>query len=296
MIQTDLRDHNPGNTVEYTKYVGQINPRLTCIDLFAGAGGFSLGFSKAGFNIVAAVEISDMCCLTLRANRERAFPNMRIIQEDICKLSGKKLLDMVGLKPGELKMLIGGPPCQGFSMSNTKRSLDDPRSKLMFEFIRMTCEMQPGIFYVENVPGLFYYKDFFHLLMQSFEECGYVVRFTMMDASNYGVPQRRKRVFIQGMRKDKGMLPTFPNLTHFSPEGLKSNSLAPSPSMIAAKCFQVHGFTKEQIKDVWWNKKLEIMMNKKTAEEQVHQATNECILEEITYTIKNEVPKISPRR
>lgn len=295
MIQTDLRDHNPGNTVEYTKYVGQINPRLTCIDLFAGAGGFSLGFSEAGFNIVAAVEINDMCCQTLRANRERSFPNMRIIQEDICKLSGEKLLDMVGLKTGELTMLIGGPPCQGFSTSNTKRSLDDPRSKLMFEFIRMTCEMQPGIFFVENVPGLFYYKDFFHLLMQSFEECGYVVRFTMMDAANYGVPQHRKRIFIQGVRKDKKMLPTFPNTTHFSPEGLKSNSFVPSRSRVSEKCFQVHGFTKEQIKDVWWNKKLEIMMNKKTAEEQVHQATNECILEEITYAMKNEVPKIPPR-
>lgn len=258
------------------------NKRLTCIDLFAGAGGFSLGVSQARFNVVATVEIDKDACQTLRANRERFFPNMLIIEKDIRELSGAELLEMVGMKRGELDMLIGGPPCQSFSFINMKnRSLDDPCSKLMFEFIRMVQELQPKMFYVENVPGLFSYKDFFHFLMQSLEDCGYVVRFQMMDAVSYGVPQHRKRIFIQGVRNDIDMLPSFPKPTHFNSEILNGGLLKPSRATIAQKCFQVSGFTKEEIKDVWWNTKLWIMMNKKTAADKVNQAINECIAESI---------------
>lgn len=259
------------------------NKRLTCIDLFAGAGGFSSGVSRAGFNVVAAVDRDGKgSCQTLRRNKEKHFPNMLIIEKDIRELSGAELLDMVGMKCGELTMLVGGPPCQGFSFSNMKnRSLDDPRSKLMLEFIQMTKELQPKVFYVENVPGLFSFKDFFHFLMQSFEDCGYVVRFLMMDACGYGVPQHRKRIFIQGVRNDIGMLPSFPEPMYHDPESLKGELLKPSRAAIAEKCFQVNGFTKEEIKEVWWNTKLWIMMNKKTAAENVEQAINECIAEEI---------------
>lgn len=257
------------------------NKRLTCIDLFAGAGGFSLGVSQAGFNVVAAVEIEKAACQTLRANRTN-FPNMLIVEKDIRELSGAELLDMIGMKRGELGMLIGGPPCQGFSFSNTKkRSLDDPRSKLMFEYIRMVEELQPKVFYIENVPGLFAFKDFFYLLMQSLEECGYVVRFLMMDACSYGVPQHRKRIFIQGARNDIGKLPSFPEPTHFDRESINGEFLKPSRGTIAQKCFAINGFTKEEIKEVWWNTKLGIQMKKKTAAEKVDQAINECIAEGI---------------
>ena len=257
------------------------NKRLTCIDLFAGAGGFSLGVSQAGFNVVAAVEIEKGACDTLRVNRGY-FPNMLIIEKDIRELSGAELLEMVGMKRGELSMLIGGPPCQCFSSSNTKkRSLDDPRSKLMFKYIRMVQELQPQVFYLENVPGLFAYKDFFYLLMQSLEECGYVVRFLMMDAVSYGVPQHRKRIFIQGARNDINLLPTFPEPENFDPEALNGSMVKPSRATVAKKCFQVNGFSKEEIKEVWWNTKLWIMMKKKTAAEKVDQAINECIGEGI---------------
>ena len=259
------------------------NKRLTCIDLFAGAGGFSLGVSQAGFNVVAAVEIDKGTCDTLRANRE-CFPNMLIIERDIRELSGAELLllDMVGMKRGELFMLIGSPPCQGFSFANTKnRSLDDPRNKLMFEYIRMVQELQPKVFYIENVPGLFAFKDFFYSLMLLLEECGYVVRFLMMDACSYGVPQHRKRIFIQGARNDIGMLPTFPEPENFDPKALNGSIAKPSRAEVAKKCFQVNRFSKEEIKEVWWNTKLWIMMNKKTAAEKVDQAINECIAEGI---------------
>ena len=256
-------------------------PRPTCIDLFAGAGGFSLGVSQAGFNVVAAVEIDKSTCDTLRANREN-FPNMLIIEKDIRELSGAELLDMVSMKRGELFLLVGSPPCQSFSFANTKnRSLDDPRSKLMFDFIRMVDELQPKVFYIENVPGLFAFKDFFYSLMQLLEECGYVVRFLLMDACSYGVPQHRKRIFIQGTRNDTDWLPTFPEPQNFDPEALKPKILNLSRAEVAKKCFQVNGFTKEEIKDVWWNTKLWIQMNKKTAGDKVDQAINECIAEGI---------------
>ncbi|MCK4529395.1 DNA (cytosine-5-)-methyltransferase [candidate division WOR-3 bacterium] len=258
----------------------EINKRLTCIDLFAGAGGFSLGLSHAGFNIVAAVEIDKGTCDTLQANKAKCFPNMLIIERDIRELSGAELLDMVDMKRGELFLLVGSPPCQSFSFANTKnRSLDDPRSKLMFEFIRMVKELQPQAFYIENVPGLFAYKDFFYLLMQSLEECGYVARFLMMDAVSYGVPQHRKRIFIQGARNDIGMLPTFPEPENFDPEALNGSIAKPSRAAVAKKCFQVNGFSKEEIKEVWWNTKFWIMMKKKTVAEKVDQAIIECIAE-----------------
>jgi DNA (cytosine-5)-methyltransferase 1 len=257
------------------------NKRLTCIDLFAGAGGFSLGVSQAGFNVVAAVEIDKGTCDTLRANREY-FPNMLIIERDIRELSGAELLDMVGMKRGELFLLVGSPPCQGFLFANTKnRSLDDPRNKLMFEYIRMVKEIQPKVFYIENVPGLFAFKDFFYSLMQLLEECGYVVRFLLMDACSYGVPQHRKRIFIQGTRNDIDMLPTFPEPENFDPKALNGSIAKPSRAAVAKKCFQVNGFSKEEIKEVWWNTKLWIMMNKKTAADKVDQAINECIGEGI---------------
>ena len=264
----------------------------TCIDLFAGAGGFSLGVSQAGFDVVAAVEIDKGACDTLQANKPKCFPNMLIIEKDIRELSGAELLDMVGMKRGELFLLIGSPPCQSFSFANTKnRSIDDPRSKLMFEFIRMVDELQPKAFYIENVPGLFTFKDFFYSLMQLLEECGYVVRFLMMDACSYGVPQHRKRIFIQGTRNDTDWLPTFPEPQNFDPEALKAKILNLSRASIAKKCFQVNGFTKEEIKEVWWNTKLWIQMKKKTAAEKVDQAINECLVDGMAYILKNNLNK-----
>ena len=268
--------------------------KLTCIDLFAGAGGFSLGVSQAGFNVVAAVEIEKRTCDTLQANKAKCFPNMLIIEKDIRELSGAELLNMVGMKRGELSMLIGSPPCQSFSFANTKnRSVDDPRSKLMFEFIRMVRELQPKVFYIENVPGLFAFKDFFYSLVQLLEECGYVVRFLMMDACSYGVPQHRKRIFIQGARNDINRLPTFPEPENFDPEALKGSIVKPSRAEVACKCFQVNGFTKEEIKEVWWNTKLWIQMNKKTVAEKVDQAINECIGEGIVEHLRRVEHNVS---
>jgi len=112
--------------------------------------------------------------------------------------------------------------------------------------------------------------------LESLEGKGYTVRFNELDACGYGVPQRRIRVFIYGARNDLKILPAFPRPTHFD---LDNDTAFPPKSLVAIKCFSEHGFTKEQVADVWWNKKLDILMNKKTAAEQVEQAAREILLE-----------------
>ncbi len=254
--------------------------RLKAIDLFAGAGGFSCGLSMAGIDVVGAVENAEWCISTLKGNKAKFFPKMKIIQEDICKLSGEYILKKVGLARGQLDLLVGGPPCQGFSTASSRRSATDPRSKLMWQFVRMVKEIQPRYFCIENVRGILSFKDFFRLLLKNLEKCGYVVRFNLLDCCSYGVPQRRLRVLIDGARKDLNILPVYPEPTHFSPKQLKGSKKNFVPiAAVAVKCFAKHGFDKSEVNDVWWNTKLEIFMNKKTAADVVNQAINEIMAE-----------------
>lgn len=251
----------------------------TAVDLFAGAGGFSLGVSQAGFNVLAAVEFDKAAAQTYRRNHKDTL----MIRKDILKLTSKELLKRIHLKKGMLDLLFGGPPCQGFTTINTKRSINDPRSKLMHEFIRITKEIQPKVFLIENVPGLLSFKDFFILLLETLEKSGYVVRFTKLDAVSYSVPQYRKRIFIQGIRKDQNKIPMFPAPTHFDPVALKlRKDEIVCIAEVAARCFSINGFSKEEVKDVWWNNTLQILMNKKTAATVLDKAINQC-LGEICY-------------
>jgi len=253
--------------------------KLKAIELFAGSGGMCLGLQQAGLDVVAAVEIDNWCCKTLEANKAKAFSKMKIIQEDITKLKGKDLLNKAGLSKGQLDVLSGGPPCQGFSYANSKRSTTDPRSKLMWQFIRMVREIQPRYFVIENVRGLLSFKDFFRSLLTDLEKCGYLVRFNVMDACNYGVPQHRVRVFIDGARKDLNIVPAFPVPTHFDlDKKSEKNNFIPA-SLVAQKCFAEHGFAKDEIEDIWFNTKLEITMNRKTATERIDQAIREILWE-----------------
>jgi DNA (cytosine-5)-methyltransferase 1 len=261
--------------------------RLKGIDLFAGAGGFSLGMQQAGIDIVAAVEKDQWCCDTLRANH-RSFPKMQVIQEDIIKLKGGALLAKVHLKKGELDMLVGGPPCQGFSFINSKRSENDPHSMLMWQFVRMVREIQPRYFCIENVRGLLSFKEFFIDLLSHLETCGYIVRFNLLDAASYGVPQHRERVLIDGSRKDLNILPVFPPPTHFDPESLKGKKNSLPASLVAIKCFASNGFSNEEVYDVWFNPKLKILMNRKTAATQIEQAAREIIFEALASHIKRK--------
>lgn len=257
----------------------------TGIDLFAGAGGFSEGMKLGGVKVLAAVENDKWAAATYRLNQKDTI----MVEEDIQKITPGSLLKTVNLKKGELSILFGGPPCQGFSFISKSRSLDNPKSKLMHEFVRMTKGIQPKVFLVENVPGLLTYKDFFIFLMAAFEKCGYVVRCLMMDAASYGVPQTRRRIFIQGMRKDLKTLPAFLPPTHCDPEPDKKarakGSLFP-PSALVDGCFAANGFPKEEVEDLYWNKTLCIQMNRKTAGDVFDRAANELLGESLGQTIK----------
>lgn len=253
--------------------------KLTGVDLFAGAGGFSCGMSMGGIEVVGAVELDPGACWTLRANKLNSFPNMTVIQEDITTLSGKDILTRCGVK--SLDVLFGGPPCQGFSSANLSRSVNDPRSKLMFEFIRMVGEIRPKIFIIENVPGLLTFKEFFKFLMGSLEHKGYRVRFNMFDAANYGVPQRRKRIFINGIRSDLNRIPSWSHHTHFDDphqDSKKPKSWIP-PSLMAEYLFPVNGFHKSAVGFTKWNQKLGIMMDMRKIEQQFNAATTRIFFE-----------------
>jgi len=250
--------------------------KLKAIELFAGAGGMALGLQQAGIDVVGLVEIDKFCLATLGANRNRYFPRARIIKADLSKISGREILAAARIEKGDLDILSGGPPCQGFTWSNKNRSVDDPRSQMMWHFIRLVGEIKPCCFVIENVPGVLSFKEFFIELLGDLEGKGYIVRFNLMDAASYGVPQRRRRIFIEGTRKDLGSEPAFAAPTHFD---LDKDKGAIPCSAVAIKSFAEHGFEKGQVKYVRWNTKLDILMDKRTAAETVEQAVRQLLIE-----------------
>ena len=182
------------------------------VDLFSGAGGLSLGFAAAGFRVSAAVEIDPIHAATHRLN----FPDCIVVQEDIQQVSGNSILREAGLRPGDVDVVVGGPPCQGFSSIGRRRA-DDPRNRLVFEFARIVHELRPNYFVLENVRGFLFSAN--RALVDEFvatmESDGYdvVKEIRFLDASDYGVPQQRKRTFILGYRKDVPAL-SYPDPIH----------------------------------------------------------------------------------
>lgn len=168
---------------------------LNAIDLFASCGGLSEGLKMAGFNVIAANEIVHDAAMTYKVNH----PSTKMIEKDIRMLSAKEIIDTVRDK---ISIVAGGPPCQGFSMAG-RRDLDDPRNFLFREFIRVVEKLSPKYFLMENVPGILSIEKgkFFSSIISSFEEIGYKTTIVLLDSSNFGVPQIRKRVFITGSNK-----------------------------------------------------------------------------------------------
>lgn len=170
------------------------------IDLFAGAGGLSLGFEQAGFDVAAAVEIDPIHCATHEYN----FPNCKTICASVTDMSGSEIRRLAGLGNKEIDVVFGGAPCQGFSMIG-KRALDDPRNQLVFHYVRIVAELQPKYCVFENVKGLTLGKhsDFLKELIAALGEAGYdvVLPYQVLNAADYGVPQDRKRLFLLGTRR-----------------------------------------------------------------------------------------------
>ncbi len=179
------------------------------IDLFAGAGGLSLGFEQAGFDVAAAVEIDPIHA----AVHEFNFPRCKTICRSVVGLSGTDIRRAAGIGDREVDVVFGGAPCQGFSMIG-KRALDDPRNELVQHFMRLVLELDARYFVFENVKGLTLgqHKRFLAELIEGFREKGYDVLdpYRVLNAAEYGVPQDRRRLFLIGCRRGDGRLPVYP--------------------------------------------------------------------------------------
>ena len=173
--------------------------KYNVIDLFCGCGGFSKGFEEAGFNVRFGVDVWNDATTTYKHN----FPDAIVINEDITKISGDDILKIAKIKKQEVDVIIGGPPCQGFSVSG-KRLIDDDRNKLYKSYVQIVEALTPKVFVMENVPGLVrLFKGLVaKQVLEDFTAIGYDVQMKILSADNYGVPQQRKRVFFVGVRKD----------------------------------------------------------------------------------------------
>lgn len=221
----------------------------THISLFTGIGGLDLGFHAAGFESRVMVEMAPECCRTLKANwfwselqkrqdgkivdnkpisgnfQWKNKEEMKkvitwyqdrepvIIQKDIRQVTTQEILEAGGLQVGETSVISGGPPCQGFSTANTKRTIDDPRNFAFKEFVRIVDEAKPRMMIMENVPGMVSSTKgkVIRQICKEFANCGYTIKWNILDAANYGVPQYRMRVILIGKRIDALYFPEIGN-------------------------------------------------------------------------------------
>ncbi len=178
------------------------------IDLFAGAGGLTLGFENAGFDIASAVEIDPIHCATHEFN----FPYCKTICRSVLDIGGADIRRMAGIGAMNIAVVFGGAPCQGFSMIG-KRALDDPRNALVHHFVRLVLELQPAYFAFENVKGLTVgnQRQVLDEMVGSFGQAGYrvLLPYDVLNAADYGVPQERHRLFLLGAREGQA-LPCYP--------------------------------------------------------------------------------------
>lgn len=183
----------------------------TAVDLFSGAGGITLGLLQAGFDMRLGADISRACAQT----HSRNFPAIPFLNCDISQLKGREVLKSAKVRKGELDLLIGGPPCQGFSILG-RRDVDDERNGLFGQFLRIAFEIRPKCIVIENVPGLAT-LDGGALLSQigeAFTRAGYTAECAELLAAQYGVPQMRWRMIFIAWRNDTKLRGGFPLPTH----------------------------------------------------------------------------------
>jgi DNA (cytosine-5)-methyltransferase 1 len=190
----------------------KMTSRPIAVDLFSGAGGLSLGFQQAGFDIRAAVEYDPVHC----AVHEFNFPSCATICRSVTSIDGKDIRSMSGIGSEDITVVVGGAPCQGFSLIGY-RALEDARNKLVSHFVRLVRELKPKYFVFENVKGLTIgnHKRFLHDLIDEFKRIGFgvVEPYRVLNALWYGVPQDRERLFILGCRRSE-QLPAYPEPTY----------------------------------------------------------------------------------
>ena len=191
------------------------------LDLFAGAGGFGLGFSMANnhFKVICSLEIDKWAVETLKANNKE---KQKIIHRDIREFSDSE--EILSICPSKPEVIIGGPPCQGFSFAGPTKDPKDPRNSLFRNYAQWVEVLQPKVFVMENVKGLLTGKNennekVIDIIKDTFISMGYTVKVWELNAANYGVPQNRERIFIVGNRFGKEI--SEPPITHYLPEEKK---------------------------------------------------------------------------
>ena len=178
---------------------------MNLISLFSGCGGLDLGFEKAGFDIPVANEFDKTIWETFKVNH----PKTNLIEGDV-RLIAKA--DMERYLPGEVDGIIGGPPCQSWSEAGALKGIEDARGQLFYDYIRILSEFKPKFFLAENVSGMLAnrHSEAVQNILKMFEEAGYDVSLTLVNAKDYGVAEERKRVFYIGFRKDLRIKFNFP--------------------------------------------------------------------------------------
>lgn len=169
----------------------------TVLDLFCGCGGISKGFSLAGFSIIGGVDFNEDATKTFKLN----FPKAEVKCVDITSISNDEIISLYK----NVDVIVGGPPCQGFSSANRwQKELDDPRNKLFFQYLRFVEVLRPKAILIENVRGLLTRDNGYakNRIIELLSNMGYVVNNQILDSSNFGVPQIRKRAFFIAFRKD----------------------------------------------------------------------------------------------
>lgn len=180
---------------------------MNVVSFFAGCGGLDLGFEQANFRVVWANELEPHC----RATYLRNHPDTEFVLGDVCKIDPTDIPDCDGF--------IGGPPCQSWSIAGKQKGLDDERGQLFMKYIELIKAKQPKFFVIENVKGILdsKFENVFKMFLDKLNEAGFDVKWQLLDAANYGVPQNRERVFVVGFRKDLNVNYQFPNTTYPTP-------------------------------------------------------------------------------
>ncbi len=173
---------------------------MKVVSFFAGAGGLDLGFEKAGFDVVWANEYDKEIWATYEKNHKNTI------------LDKRSIVDVPSNEVPDCDGIIGGPPCQSWSEAGSKRGIADKRGQLFYEFMRILADKKPKFFLAENVSGMLLpaHKEALANIKEMFTNIGYDLSFQLLNVSDYGVPQDRKRVFFIGYRKDIGLKFTFP--------------------------------------------------------------------------------------
>ena len=213
------------------------SPRPIAVDLFAGAGGMTLGFEQAGFDVLAAVELDPIHASVHKYN----FPFWTTICKSVAETSGRAIREQSAIGDRDIDVVFGGPPCQGFSLMG-KRDLSDERNSLVFNFLNLVLDLQPKYFVMENVRGITLgkQKKVLERIMAKFQTAGYQVTKNpqVLNAAHYGVPQNRQRLFLLGCRHGL-KLPNYPQATtrpsmQQALENIPANNLPPTPTVAEA--------------------------------------------------------------